>query len=375
MRNLYSLFTALCFGSLLSARAQDSTVCNPGFSYASYQHTVNFQAVDMHAGVLHSWSFGDGSSQSSFSPAVSHTYRVAGNYLVKQVIRDSMGGACHDSSTQQVRIDSIPACAISFIKTYDSTRVRSKIYFIAFPSAHEGDSLSLYVNGVLVSRGVDSIFYDSLPAGSYTVCVKLQTVGGCTASECQDIVVNPQDTAPPPPPPMDSCSVSFSYKFSASMPNEVQFNCHDSTGQDSLTWFISRVVDSVVLMQLHGHAPVYVFPDTGCYNVDLYAVSPKGCFSWAEQSVCIDSLTASSDITSYPNPALSESHLQLNLDQDNTVYINIFNSMGYLVLSKTVAGIKGLNQISLPTVHLPKGMYYVQIRYGNVLKRSKIQKL
>jgi len=91
--------------------------------------------------------------------------------------------------------------------------------------------------------------------------------------------------------------------------------------------------------------------------------------------VCIDSLPGSSYIASYPNPAPGVSRLDVKLDQDNTIYINVYNSMGHLVLSKRVAGIKGMNQIVLPTADLPKGMYYVQIQYGNVSKRSKIQKL
>jgi len=376
MKKFYTLFAVLCFACLLSARAQDSTVCHPGFYFTSNQRTVNFQAIDMHPGIIHSWSFGDGSFFTGVSSSASHTYGAAGYYTVKHVIRDSISGTCHDSSIQSVRIDSIPACSISFRIYKDSGSLPNKFWFYAYPAVHGRDSLSWYVNGVLVSWA-DSVFYDTLPAGNYTVCVNLHTAGGCTASYCQYISVDRIDTShtpPPPPPPHDSCSISFSVSVLPSHPNEVHFMAHDSTGLDSLTWIItpSRGIDTAVL---HGPAPVYVFADTGCYNVLLYAVSSRGCYSWSGQSICIDSLPGSSYIASYPNPASGESRLDLKLDQDNAIYINVFNSMGHLVLSKRVTGIRGLNQIVLPTADLPKGVYYVQIQYGNVSKRSKIQKL
>jgi hypothetical protein len=376
MKKIYTLVLLLCFGGALSARSQDSTVCNPGFNVSTSQHTASFQAWDMHAAVIHSWIFGDGYSLTSYSSSASHTYRVAGYYLVKHVIRDSVSGTCHDSSSQMVLIDSVPQCQIYIALHGDTTSLPNHYRFWAGPRS-PGDSLSWYINDSLVVRN-DTGFSHDFGIGYYTVCVRLHTLSGCNASSCYSFTVHAADTTsdtthtPPPPPPYDSCSVSFTYTRSGSHPNEIHFSVHDSTGLDSLTWFITRGMDSIIL---HGPAPVYVFPDTGCYFVFLYAVSPRGCYSWSGQSLCIDSLGGNEYIASYPNPAPGESRLDLKLDRDNTVYINVYNSMGHLVLSKRVAGVGGMNQIILPTGDLPKGMYYVQIRYGNVTKRSKIQKL
>ncbi|HEY4205512.1 MAG TPA: PKD domain-containing protein [Puia sp.] len=367
---LYTLFAVFCFAGVLSARAQDTTVCNPRFSVATSGHAANFQAIDMHHGVIHSWSFGDGYFSTNYNSFASHTYSTAGYYTVKHVIRDSAGGACHDSSSQFVYIDSAALCHIYLALHADSSQLPNHYIFWAGPHS-PGDSVSWYVNDSLYVRN-DTSFTHDFGAGYYTVCAWLHTATGCTASSCYSFSVHTPDTThtpPPPPPPHDSCSISFTYTIHA---NQVQFAAQDTSGRDSLTWYITRGVDTVVL---HGPDPVHVFSDTGCYNVSLLAMNPKGCYSWSWQYVCIDSLPASNFVSSYPNPAPGESNLDLKLDQENQIYVNIFNSMGHLVLSKRVAGIKGSNHIVLPTADLPKGIYYVQIQYGSVSKRSKIQKL
>jgi len=372
MKKFYTLFAALSFVCLLSARAQDTTVCNPGFNVSTSQHTANFQAWDTHLAVIHSWTFGDGYSLTSYSSSASHTYNAAGYYVVKHVIRDSVSGTCHDSTNRLVYIDSVPQCQIYIALHGDSSSLPNHYRFWAGPRS-PGDSLSWYINDSLIVRN-DTGFSHDFGIGFYTVCVRLHTPSGCNASSCYSFSVHAADSSdtthtPPPPPPHDSCSISFTYTVNV---NEVHFTAYDSAGLDSLTWFITRGIDTVVL---HGQAPVYVFADTGCYNVALHAVDPRGCQSWTGQMICIDSLPGSNYIASYPNPAPGESRLDVKLDQDNTIYINIYNSMGHLVLNKRVTGIRGLNQIVLPTADLPKGIYYVQIQYGNVSKRSKIQKL
>lgn len=363
----------MSFVCLLSARAQDSTICNPGFNVSTSQHTANFQAWDTQLAVIHSWVFGDGYSLTGYSSSASHTYSAPGYYTVRHIIRDSVSGTCHDSTMRLVYIDSVPQCQIYIALHEDSSRLPNHYRFWADPYS-PGDSLSWYINDSLVVRNDTGLTHD-FGIGFYTVCVRLHTPSGCTASSCYSFTVHAVDSSsdtthtPPPPPPHDSCSISFTYTVDV---NEVHFTAHDSAGLDSLTWVIARGADTVVL---HGPTPVYVFSDSGCYNVVLYAVNPGGCYSYSWQSVCIDSLPGSGYITSYPNPAPGDSRLDLKLDRDNMVYINIYNSMGHLVLSKRLAAIKGMNQLVLPTADLPKGVYYVQIQYGNVSKRSKIQKL
>jgi hypothetical protein len=49
--------------------------------------------------------------------------------------------------------------------------------------------------------------------------------------------------------------------------------------------------------------------------------------------------------------------------------------MGGLVLTRTVSGYPGVNQITLPIANLPTGVYYIELQYGDTILRSKVQKL
>jgi hypothetical protein len=375
-KKFYALVAILCFLSFLSVRAQDSTACNPGFSAFASGDTANFNAWDTLSNIQHSWRFGDGTSL-SFSRRysfVQHHFPASGSYTVTHIIRDSLGGGCFDSSSQVVVINAAPTCSIDFNASVDSLIHPGKYSFFAFPTG-PADTVRWYINDTLVATA-DSLLNYSLLPGTYSVCVNLHSSSGCIAQNCHTIVVrDSSDTShvlPPPPPP--TCTVSFSYTFSPSQPNAVHFMAHDSTGLDSvsLTWFIFRSADTVVL---HGPDPIYVFSDTGCYRVQLFAVSPSGCSSFTEQQVCIDSLSGNGFVACYPNPTPGQTCLDLRMDEDNTVYVNIFNSMGHLVISKRLAGLRGLNHFILPTADLPKGVYYVQVQFGGVTKRCKIQKL
>ena len=49
--------------------------------------------------------------------------------------------------------------------------------------------------------------------------------------------------------------------------------------------------------------------------------------------------------------------------------------MGGQVLSRSVTGYPGVNQITLPIANLPMGVYYIELQFGDTILRSKFQKL
>jgi PKD repeat protein len=376
-KEFYTLIAVLCLASVLSVRAQDTTACNAGFNVNSSQHTANFFAYDSLRNIQHFWNFGDGAFLpfSSRNFMVSHYYSAPGRYTVLHAVRDSLGGGCFDSTVQVIVIDTAPVCAIYInALTVDSSHIPATYSFSAYPVG-PNDTVKWYVNDSLV--GTADSLSRSFGVGQYTVCAQLHGASGCNAASCFTFSVNSRDSSDTThtPPPVDSCSISFSYTVNPSHPNEFHFIAHDSTGLDSLTWVISRPNDTLSTVILHGQDPIHVFTDTGCYRVDLFATTPAGCISFTEQLICIDSLPAAGYIASYPNPAYSQSNLDLKLDKDNTVYITVFNAMGHQEFTKVVAGVRGSNLIVLPIAGLPKGIYYVQIQYGGVTKHSKIQKL
>ncbi len=98
------------------------------------------------------------------------------------------------------------------------------------------------------------------------------------------------------------------------------------------------------------------------------------------QIICIDSIASSarteaSLITAYPNPVSGHSNVGLTMDNAETINISIYRSMGNLLKVVRVEGVRGQNHLSIPTVDLPSGIYYMQIQSGNETRQSKIQKL
>lgn len=450
---LFTLFS--CFGS---ARAQDSTLCNPNFGYSVSGSQAAFQAVDTHANVLHFWNFGDTITAgfSSNLSSVYHTYSHSGVYTVTHIIRDSLGGGCIDSTAQSVSVTIPPPCQV-YLQAQRDTFDHHIYDFYASYAIVGGvhDSVTWLINDSLVGTGPSLLHY-YLSGGTYTVCAVLITSTGCQTEQCQQIVVETPDSCgiaasfsytadssysrhiyfrPLPDsssysylwdfgdgayttvrepdhyyayggsytvtltvtkhngadscqshiaaavnvvgPVPETCAISFTYARNPSDPNEITFNALDSAGTDSLTWLVLNLADSLHPVYLSGHTPTYIFPDSGCYLVLLSAVTPTGCQSRAQQTICMDSVPAGSRnfISCYPNPAVSQANLNLNLTRDNTIHITVFNSMGNQVLTTVVAGNKGQNHITLPISNLPIGIYYIQIQYGNETRRSKIQKL
>jgi hypothetical protein len=80
-------------------------------------------------------------------------------------------------------------------------------------------------------------------------------------------------------------------------------------------------------------------------------------------------------ITSYPNPATTQVSMSVTLDVYTTIDVRVYNSMGGLVLTRSVAGYPGVNSITLPIANLPPGVYYIELKYGDLTLRSKFQKL
>ncbi len=332
-KKFYILFLLISFSGLFRARAQDSTACTAYF-YVNYNgDQVWFRAVDSITGTQQHWYFGD-STQLGFgnNVGVTHTYARPGSYLVSLVVRNAATG-CHDSSSQVITISTPPPqCSIGFYYSHDSTTNNSLYSFYASPylAGATSDSVTWTINGSLAGYG--NTLNKALQPGQYTICAALSTNLGCRSQGCQTIqvgdstatppIVTPPDTAITIPPniPPDS-SVTIPPDSSVTTPP-------DSTGR---------------------------LPVDSAY--------------WPQS----DSLA--SYLSSYPNPVSGQVHIDLKTEKAVMIYIRVYNSMGGMVQTVAVSGMQGTNQLSLNVSNLQSGIYYIQIQYGNEIKRSRIQKL
>jgi PKD repeat protein len=219
------IFIGLLIG-LSAAKAQDSTSCTANFTSSVSGYQAVFYAADSQSNILHDWIFGDGTSSGFGSrySIISHVYGSAGTYRVTHIIKDSLGGGCFDSSSQNITITLPPACQIAFTSVMDSTN--DHVYsFYSTSSSSTGaiDSVFWYVNDTLVATGTNLLSH-YFPFGTSSICAKLSTSTGCTAQQCAQIYVPNQDSSCLPP-------ISFSYT-AGSNPQKITFtpSLNDSTG-------------------------------------------------------------------------------------------------------------------------------------------------
>jgi hypothetical protein len=372
MKKLYfflSFFLAL--GGRQAVHAQDSSVCNAAFQATVAGTAVSFRAMDSMPGVRHNWNFGDSTSKSTDSFVVNHVYSANGNYLVTQVVLDSVHN-CRDSASQWVNIGPPPTCNVYVTESLDTT---DNLYtFIANTSVTPGatDTVRWTINDTLVATG--DTLKRQLRGGLYTVCALLTTSYSCQSQSC--LTVNPQDSVSTPPPPPDTCTIAFTAVPKDHKPNQYVFTVINSEEYDSISWTIMGGPDSLFAGPYHGPSFSYTFADSGYYAVYVTAEKRSGCLVRSGQYVQIDSVPGPTGhyINSYPNPATTQVTLYVTLDEYTAVDIRVYNSMGGLVLSRSVSAYPGVNQITLPIANLPMGVYYIELQYGGTILRSKIQK-
>lgn len=360
-----------------TARAQDTTACNARFTASVNGNMVFFMASDSITGVQHYWNFGD-SVQVGFGayPDVTHTYSHSGMFQVTHLVRNLSTG-CNDSSTQNVTIGAPPPqCSVNVTYSHDSSQPNLPYYFFAQPSlaGATSDSIIWKINDTIVGLG-DTLVH-VLHTGFNTVCANLVTNLGCQSTACVGIMNGDTTTTPPP-----ACSISYTYSHDSTQSNQpYNFTAYPSIGaatSDSISWTVNGATAGTGTSLTRNFAP-------GTYAVCVAMTTNLGCQSSYCQSVTVaeDTTvpvtppdTAGQTIRCFPNPAYSFTDVLLKLDNAEMIYIRVYNSMGGEVEEKTVSGIRGVNVVRIPLGSLQQGIYYIQLQYGNELKRSRIQKL
>lgn len=268
-----------------------------------------------------------------------------------------------------------PTCSVNVTYSHDSTQSNQPYIFVAQSSlaGATSDSVIWRVNDTIV--GIGDTLVRVLPGGMNTVCANLVTNLGCQSQACVAILVGDTTTTPPPPP---ACSISFTVSHDSTQPSQpYTFNAFasiDSATSDSITWTVDGTAVGTGTSLTHSFS-------NGTYTVCAALVTNLGCTSTSCQTITVTDSTATPPDTAgqmircFPNPAYSFTDVLIRLDAPTVIYVRVYNSMGSEVEQKTVSGFKGTNIINVPLGSLQQGIYYIQLQYGNELKRSRIQKL
>lgn len=198
------------------------------------------------------WSFGDGTSATTFDPH--HTYGAPGYYSVTLHMGDSLSG-CNDWKTLQIHVgDTTGGCHANFSATP-----------IAPPLTMQFNNLSTGSNGPwfwYFGDGNSATTFDPhhtyAAPGLYQVSLSIgDSNAGCWDYESKMIQVG--DTLPPP------CHVAFTWYQDSTQQNfTVHFNNYSTPENSSWSWNFG---DSTNISNEKN--PTHTFPGNGVYNVCL----------------------------------------------------------------------------------------------------------
>ncbi len=74
----------------------------------------------------------------------------------------------------------------------------------------------------------------------------------------------------------------------------------------------------------------------------------------------------------YPNPAANQVRVEVPLEADGNVNVAILDPSGKIALSQQQMMVKGDNQVTFDLSTLPTGIYFVQVRNGEIAKTRKL---
>ncbi|HXB90713.1 MAG TPA: PKD domain-containing protein [Puia sp.] len=277
---------------------------------------------------------------------------------------------CHASMTIQIKV--MPACQppVSFTTQADPGNPQL-IHFTPVPATDDSAVYNWNFGG-FGSSSAHTPSFQFPYAGTYYITLTITRRYGsdsCRSAFSQTIYVN----ALP-----DTCHLSVNIGQNPTNNAQVTFGISGGPTTDSVEWHIRNPLDSTHVLNLFGNPVTHTFSsDSACYIVSATVVA-RTCNGTTNNAVfCVrgDSTTTTNNVTAYPNPSTNQAILELNLTTPNTIRIDIYNSMGTQIQTKIVAGYAGMNQVTIPTAALGKGIYYVRIQFGNTLRNSKIQKL
>lgn len=236
---------------------QCSTVpCNASFT--AYPDSVNPMTIwfgntstDVAPGSTYYWSFGDGTSSTSFDPH--HSYTNYGQYQVCLHVLDNLGNTLCDFC-DYITVDSSNT---SGCQAYFQTTVTGGT--VHFTNYSSGNNLTYHWN---MGDGTASNLFDpthTYTPGTYTICLTVSNSNGCSDTYCQTIVIT--NTG-------NGCSASFTaYPDST---NNLHYWFHNTSANvangSTYYWDFG---DGTTSVQTN---PDHTYSNFGQYHVCLYIV-------------------------------------------------------------------------------------------------------
>jgi PKD repeat protein len=322
----------------------------------------NNQSIAPATGTTAIWYFGDGTSSNSWN--ADHIYRAAGVYRVCLRLQ-------YTSTCVVYKCDSITVQAGGCYANAEFNFYRSNTNSLLYQfNPRVTDSSWTYSWNFGDSTGSNAIrpAHTYSGPGTYNVCLTV-TNGSCTSTFCRQVYIAP-------PVNCNSIQVSYVYRQDPYTLNKYYFYTLANYPVLSQIWTFSKI-GGTRSDTLRSFNPIYMFQDTGYFNVCLKAFTLGGCVKDTCQIIHIQQVTPAPStcfIGAYPNPASSNVNWNVYLTQSQPVIITVYNSMNTVVRQQQYAGLMGNNNFSMFVGNLVAGNYYVRITYGNSACYSRFMK-
>ena len=347
--------------------------CNFQASWTSHPDSVNTRKIYFTnttiiptATGMATWTFGDGTTATSWNAI--HEYANAGRYYV--CLRVEIAPNCVRYKCDSITV-TLPPPPCNSQSNFTVLAASTNSQTFTFTPAYQSNTVQYtWSFGDGSGSNVMIATHHYAQAGTYTACLTVWRSNTCVSTTCKTVVVTSQINC-------DSIHVSYTYQRDPFLPNKVYFYANANFPILDETWTITKLPAATPPnpVILHANNPVYVFNDTGYYNVCLRAVTLGGCIKEYCTVIHIEQVPAQCQLTAYPNPASSEVHINVALTAPDMINVYVYNNLNVLVLEKHQQGVIGNNVVTLGIGNLVSGFYTVRLIYGNHYCNSAFQKL
>lgn len=327
-------------------------------------HFTNL-SVPPTAGAIAVWTFGDGTSATSWNAI--HEYAQPGRYLVCLKVYLGQNSNCVRTICDTVYVPvPVPPC-----------NQLSKFTYQVFPNDLQKYKFTPdYINNAYQytwTFGDGTGSQDPIAThryaqpGTYVACLTVWRGPQCASTTCHPIVVLPQVNC-------DTAHAWYTFIRNTTMPNKVQFIANATLPIIDQYWYITRVGDSTPVV-LHQNNPLYTFQDTGYYRVCLKATLQGGCVKEYCNYIHINQLSNICELQAFPNPATAVVNVNLTLLQAQMINVVVYNNLNVVVMQQQQQGNTGNNLVTLNIANLIAGQYTIKLIYGNNTCIARFQKL
>lgn len=183
---------------VVTANVPVQNPCTANFSFSTSGNTVRFMSNASVASTSDSmttrlWSFGNSTYLQGNIANPSHTYRVAGTYVVCLKIITAKG--CTNSTCRTIVVSNVNTSFVAYFTAEKFNNTLLSIRFYSMPSlVSAGDSIFTrtwnFGNGSPVVTGnIVNIAHKYFNAGTFNVCLRISTRFGCVNEVCLPIKV------------------------------------------------------------------------------------------------------------------------------------------------------------------------------------------